>query len=84
MPDQSPAISVFISLLIAVGGLYLLRIPQAARMMANSWARLTRAQEEKIDAQAEEIQSLINKHEECERRADDLERRLRRLEQNRR
>lgn len=78
--DLSPAISVFISLLVAIGGLYLLRIPQAARVMAHSWARLQRASDARIEALVQEIEEVRRAHEECEKKAEQMERRIRALE----
>lgn len=75
MNDFMPSDSV-IALLIAVLGLLALRIPQAARTLAFSFAKLNREQERKIEAQAHEIAELRELHEECERRSDDQERRL--------
>jgi uncharacterized protein YjeT (DUF2065 family) len=84
MPELNPAVSVFVSLLIAVGGLYLLRIPQAARILSTAFGNLSRSQERRIAAQDKRIAELEAKHEDCERRADALERSVRALERGHR
>jgi septal ring factor EnvC (AmiA/AmiB activator) len=83
MPELSPAVSVFVSLLIAVGGLYLLRIPQAARILSTAFANLSRSQDKRIASQERRIEELENEHADCEKRADALERRIRALERQR-
>lgn len=71
MPDFSPTLSVFVSVLVAVVGLYILRIPQAARILAQSFATLSRVQEKKIEALIEEVSALRRLHEDCEARSDE-------------
>jgi uncharacterized protein YjeT (DUF2065 family) len=78
--ELSPTVSIFLALLIAVGGLYLLRIPQAARNISQSWTELSKAQERKIDSLMKEVELLKKQHEDCESRADALERRINDLE----
>lgn len=82
--NLSPTASIFIALLVAVGGLYLLRIPQAARTMSEGFTALSRAQERKIKALETEVSDLLRKHEDCEKRSDQLERRIAQLEGRRR
>ena len=84
MPDLSPAITVFLSVLTAVLGLYVLRIPQAARILAQAFTRLNAAQEKRAEAQEKRIGLLEKMHAECEERADDLEDRLRKIERSKR
>lgn len=74
IPDLSPAISVFVSVLVAVVGLYILRIPQAARILAQSFATLNRVQERKIETLIVEVAALRSLHEECEHRSDEQDR----------
>lgn len=75
--DLSPAISVFVSLLIAVGGLYILRIPQAARIMSQGFTNLSRAQERRIGEMEKRIDQLEADLEaeraDCERRINELQ-----------
>lgn len=78
--DLSPAVSVFIALLVSVAGLYLLRIPQSARILSQSFTALSRAQERQIQQLQKDLRDLRTLHEECEERSDKLERRIYQLE----
>jgi hypothetical protein len=72
------------ALIISAVLLFLLRIPQASRTVSESYDRLIMQLHENNAHLRAEILDLRTLHEECERRSDDLERRLRAIERSRR
>lgn len=80
LPDNSPILGGALALLFASLALYLLRIPQGARILGQGFKNLITEQEKMIAALSRRLDAAEGNHDECEKRSEVLERRVRALE----